>query len=317
MRSAQFQIVGTEMAPEAQGQIGARVYRLDGALTIQPAALELQPWDDPLASGPEPDIDARGDFVVVGSAVYVRANTFNAWQMATESDPSWGLYADINPATWQGSQSLRILGEASINGTATWVLQVTNSFDRQFKAWIGQKDSYPLRYTAAWVNAKGSTYYINALYRKFNTVDAITAPDMSNRGIVGPGVPVALPSGSVTVTDVEFDCSGTTFRRPAPNEKFVLITLAFADTGPGAISISPGSWRIYGNGVNGAAPVDTGSPALLRAQTIGPGNRVVGVVAFELAQEAYQLWTVGRLTGATAVVSTFLPILPDGTSPCG
>ena len=304
------------MAPAMQGQIGAQVYHVDGALTIKSEALELQPWNDSFAYRPEPDIDGRGDFVMVGSTIYVRSKTFNEWQMTTQGDPYWGLFADINPATWQGSRSLRILGEASINGTATWVLMVTNGFGRQFKAWIREKDSYPLRYTAAWQNVKGSTYYINALYRGFNVVNAITAPEMSHRGIAGPGVPIAVASGSVTITDVEFDCSGTTSRRPAPNEKFVLITLSFVDTGPGDISISPDSWRMYGDGASGAAPVATGSLLLLRSQTIRPGSRVSGALAFEVPQDAYQLWIVGKLTGVTAVVSTFLPILPSGTLPC-
>jgi hypothetical protein len=41
-----------------------------------------------------------------------------------------------------------------------------------------------------------------------------------------------------------------------------------------------------------------------------------GTVAFDVPEDAYQLMTVGKLVGATVVVSTFLPMLPTGQSPC-
>ncbi|HKV87265.1 MAG TPA: hypothetical protein VJT78_04645 [Candidatus Dormibacteraeota bacterium] len=316
IQTSQFEIVGTEMTPRAQGQFGAQVYHLSGALTIEGPALELQPWNEFSNSGPEPDIDARGDFVMVDSAIYTRTNTFSEWQMATVADPYWGLFADVNPALWQGSSSGRVQGETSIGGSTAWVLELTNRFGRQFKAWIREKDGYPLRYTASWKNAKGSTYYINALYGRFNLALEITKPDMLNRGVANPGAPLALPSGSVTITDVEYDCSGTSSRRPAPHDKFVLVTLAFVATGPGPIPISPDVWRLYGDGVNGAAPVDSGAPGLLRIQTLSPGNRVAGVIAFEVPEVAYQLIAVGHLVGTTAVMSAGLPMLPNGTLPC-
>ena len=58
------------MAPRAQGQIGAQVYHLAGALAIEGPALELQPWNAFPNSGPEPDIDGRGDLVMVDSTIY-------------------------------------------------------------------------------------------------------------------------------------------------------------------------------------------------------------------------------------------------------
>lgn len=316
IHTSRFQIVGTEMGSRAQGRIGAQVYRLDGALTIDGPALELQPWNELPNSGPEPDIDGRGDLVMVASTIYTRANTFSEWQKYTLADPYWGLFADINPALWQGSSSSHVLGESSIGGSPTWVLELTNRFGRQFKAWIRETDGYPLRYTTSWKNAKGSIYYVNALYGRFNLPLRITTPDMLNRGIANQGASLALPSGSVTITDVEYDCSGTSFRRPAPHDKFVLVTLAFVDTGPGPIAISPDAWSLYGDGVNGAAPVDTGAPGLLRIQNLRPGTRVSGMVVFEVPEDAYQLTAVGRLAGATAVMNAGLPILPNGTLPC-
>jgi hypothetical protein len=316
IRTSQFQIIGTEMAPRPQGQIGAHVYHLDGSLTIAGPALELQPWNEFPNSGPEPDIDGRGDFVMVDSTIFTRANTFSEWQMAMVADPHWGLFADINPALWQGSSTARVLGETSIDGSPAWVLDLANRFARQFKAWIREKDGYPLRYTTSWKNAKGSTYYINALYGRFNLALEITKPDMLNRGVANPGAPVALPSGSVTITDVEYDCSGTSSRRPAPHDKFVLVTLMFVATGPGPILITPEAWRLYGDGVNAAALIDNGAPGPLRVQTLNPGNRVSGVIVFETPEDAYQLIAVGHLVGATAVMNAGLPILPNGTLAC-
>lgn len=315
MRSANFQIVGTEMAPRPQGQIGAQVYHLDGKLTTQPAALELQPWND-VMTGLQPDIDGRGDFVSIGSTLYVRVNTLNAWEVLYTTDAYYSLFADINPTSWQNATNPRILGEASIDGSATWVLEATDAFGRQFKVWLRQKDSYPLRYTISWFNAKGSIYYINALYRNFNSGGVVTAPDLSNRGVVQPGTPVALPGGSVTLTDITFDCSGTGLRHPATQHKFVLITLAFVDTGPGEIWIGPDDWRLYGDGVNGAVAIDIGIPGLLVQQSLSQGHELSGKVAFEVPEDAYQLMTVGKLVGATVVVGTFLPIFPAGESPC-
>jgi hypothetical protein len=315
MRSATFKIVGTEGTPRVQGQIGAQVYHLNGKLTTQPAALELQPWDDVMA-GLQPDIDGRGDFVSIGSTSYVRVNTLNAWQVITGPDAYFSLFAAINPASWQEATNPKILGEASIDGSATWVVQATDAFGRHFKTWLRESDGYPLRYTIPWVNVKGSTYYINALYGQFNFGVVVTAPDTSNHGIVGVGTPVPLAAGSVTVSDVTFDCSGTPVRHPAPHHKFVLITLEFADTGPGGISTAPGEWRLYGDSVNGAASLDIAIPDLLVTRILSQGDVLSGKVAFEVAEDAYQFWTVGRLIGTTVVVSTFLPILPSGVSPC-
>jgi hypothetical protein len=315
MRSATFKIVGTEPTPRVQGQIGAQVYHLNGKLTSQPAALELQPWDGVMA-GFQADIDGRGDFVSIGSTSYMRINPLNAWQVITGPDADSSLFAGINPANWQQATNPKVLGEASIDGSATWVVQATDAFGRHFKVWLRKSDAYPLRYTIPWVNAKGSTYYINALYRQFNSGVVVTAPDTSNHGIVGVGTPVPLAAGSVTVSDVTFDCSGTPVRHPAPQHKFVLITLEFADTGPGGISIAPSEWRLYGDSVNGATSVDIAIPDLLVTQILNQGDVLSGKVAFEVPEDAYQLWTVGRLVGTTAVVSTFLPILPSGQSPC-
>jgi hypothetical protein len=315
MRSATFKVVGTETTPRPQGQIGAQVYHLNGKLTTQPAALELQPWDD-VMTGLQPDIDGRGDFVSIGSTSYVRINTLNAWQVISGPDAYSGLFAGINPASWQEATNPKVLGEASIDGSATWVVQATDAFGRHFKLWLKESDGYPLRYTIPWVNARGSTYYINALYRQFNSGVVVTAPDTSNHGIVGLGTPVPLVDGSVTVSDVTFDCSGTAVRHPAPQHKFVLITLEFVDTGPGKISIARDDWWLYGDGVNGAASVDIAVPDLLATRILSQGDVLSGKVAFEVPEDVYQLWTVGKLVGTTAVVSTFLPILPSGQSPC-
>ncbi len=315
LRSAQFRIVGTEQAPRPQGRIGAQVYHLGGRLTVNPSALELQPWDDPMA-GSQPDIDGRGDFVSIGSVVYVRINTMNAWQVLASTDPYWSVFANVNPSTWTRAANATTLGEASIGGTIAWVVRASDSNGQQFKVWLRETDGYPLRYTMAWRNAKGSTYYVNALYAQFNADIGIAAPDLSNRGIVSPHTAVALPDGSVTVTDTSFDCIGTALRRPAFRHKFVLITLAFVDTGPGEISIAPDSWRLYGDGTDGASSIDVGTTGLLRRQTLSPGHQLSGVVAFEVPEDSYQLWTVGKLTGATVVVSTFLSMYPEGQSPC-
>src|SRR5438046_9395924 len=85
IQTAQFRIVGTEMAPGPQGQIRSTVYHVDGALTIKTPALELQPWNDPMTAGPEADIDGRGDFVMDGSDILLRPNTFNAWQTTNQT----------------------------------------------------------------------------------------------------------------------------------------------------------------------------------------------------------------------------------------
>lgn len=314
MRSATIQIIGTQMTPRAQGQIGARVFHLNGKLTIQPTALELQPWDDPMA-GLQPDIDGRGDFVAIGVAVYVRVNTLNAWQPVSADDSYWSLFANINPTRWATFTGAKTLGEASVAGFTAWAVQGKDSSGRQLKVWLRKQDSYPLRYTVAWDSVKGSTYYVNALYRDFNSEIGISAPDMSNRGIVPIGAPVRLPAGSVTVTGINVDCAGTAVRHPAAHDKLVFIETSFVDSGPDEIAIAPDAWRLYGD-VDGAVPIDIDAPGLLRTQALHPGQRVSGSIAFEVPDDAYQLWSVGKMTGATAVVSIFLPILPAGQSPC-
>ena len=315
LTSAVFKLVGTEPTPRAQGQIGARTYRLDGKLTLRPVTLELQPWDDPM-TGLQPDIDGRGDFISIGSTVYVRTNTLNAWQVVSADDPYWSLFANINPAGWAGALSAQTLGQATIDGSATWVVQARDSLGHPFKVWLRQRDHVPLRYTVAWTNAKGLTYYINALYANFNSSVAIAPPDTSNRGVVQLGTPVALQSGSVTVRDLTFDCVGTALRHPAPHDKFVVEVLAFEDGGQSPISIDPNEWRLFGDGVDGVRPTTTGAPDELHAQTLTQGRQVEGRIAFEVPDDSYQLLTVGNMPGATVVVSTFLPMLPNGGSPC-
>ncbi|HEY1455315.1 MAG TPA: hypothetical protein VGG31_02365 [Candidatus Dormibacteraeota bacterium] len=315
LTSAVFKLVGTDQTPRAQGQIGARIYRLNGQLTSRPVALEVQPWDDPM-TGLQPDIDGRGDFISINGTVYVRTNTLNAWQVVSADDPYWSLFVNINPAGWVGASSAQTLGQATIDGSATWVVQARNGLGHPFKVWLRQRDYVPLRYTAAWANAKGQIYYINALYANSNSEVEITPPDTSNRGVVQLGTPVAVQSGSVTVRDLAFDCVGTAFRHPAHHDKFVLELLAFVDGGQGSVSIDPADWRLYGDGVNGVSPSTIGVSDELHAQTLTHGQQVTGRLAFEVPDVAYQLLTVGKVPGATVVVSTFLPMLPNGESPC-
>jgi hypothetical protein len=51
-------------------------------------------------------------------------------------------------------------------------------------------------------------------------------------------------------------------------------------------------------------------------QILKPGAHVSGIVTFEVAEDAYQLITVGKLPDVTAVVSVFLPMYPAGLPPC-
>jgi hypothetical protein len=316
LTSAAIKLVGTEQTPRAQGQIGARVYHLDGKLTLRrPATLELQPWDDPM-TGLQPDIDGRGDFISIGSTVYVRTNTLNAWQVTSADDPYWSLFVNINPGGWADASRAQTLGQATIDGLATWVVQARDGLGRPFKVWLRQRDYVPLRYTVTWTNAKGFTYYINALYANFNSMVTIAPPDTSNRGVFQPGTPVPLLSGSVTVRDLTFDCVGTALRHPAPHDKVVVEVLEFVDGGQGSISIDPAEWRLYGDGVNGVRPTTIGATDELHPQTLTQGQQVAGRLAFEVPDDAYQLLTVGKMPGATVVVSTFLPMLPNGESPC-
>jgi hypothetical protein len=127
---------------------------------------------------------------------------------------------------------------------------------------------------------------------------------------------VTLQSGSVTVRDLTFDCVGTALRHPAPYGKFVVEVLAFVDGGQGSISIDPAEWRLYGDGVDGVRPTTIGVTDELHPQTLTQGQQVAGRIAFEVPDDAYQLLTVGKMPGATVVVSTFLPMLPNGESPC-
>ena len=314
MRSAEFQIVGTEQASRMQGQIGAEVYHQNGTLTIGPPALELQPLAD--YPGENPDIDGRGDYVVIGSTVYQRVNSLNEWRLSSIGAEATSSSAYMNPATWLTSSHQRFLGESAISGSPTWVMEATDAIGRKFRAWIRETDGYPLRYTTSYVNAKGRTYYINALYARFNTQVNILPPSLSNQGMVSIGEPIKLPSGSVTVAGVAFDCSGTATRQPAAKRKFVTLAVAFNDTGRAELPITPDAWRLYGDGTDGAAPVDTGSATSLHAQTLQPGHRASGGVTFDVAEDAYQLWTVGKFPDVTAVVNVFLPILPNGVAAC-
>jgi hypothetical protein len=314
MQSAQFQIVGTEMTSRAQGQIGAQVYRQEGMLSTKPTSLELQTRDD--YPGQNANLDGRGNYVVIGSTVYKRGTTFSEWELSSIYDADPSSYAYVNPLTWPASSGVTLLGAASINGAAVWVIQATDGVGRTFRVWIRETDSYPLRYTTSFINVTLRTYYINALYQRFNIPVAIAVPSQSNHGIVPIGTPISLPSGSVTVTRAAFDCSGSPTQRPAPLHKLVTITLAFRDSGPDAILISPFDWRLYGDGTDGATATDTGNPASLTAQTLEPGANVSGIVAFEVAEDAYQLVTVGQLHDVTAVVSVSLPMYPVGLAPC-
>jgi hypothetical protein len=317
MQSADFRIIGTQPTPRVQGQIGALVYHQDGKLATKEPALELQSSDAYPGQSPwNPDIDGRGNYIVIGSTVYERGSSLNEWHLSSTSAADASSYAYINPTSWSKSSGERILGEASVNGSRVWVLEATDAIGRHFKVWVRETDSYPLRYTTSYVNVKGATYYINALYLQFNGPARITAPPLSNRGIAPMGVPIQLNSGSVTVAEVAFDCSGTATRRPATTHKFVTITVAFNDTGPDPISITPYAWRLYGDETNGAIPVETGNPAALREQVVQPGARASGIVTFEVAEDAYQLLAVGKLPNVTAVFNVFLPIYPNGVSVC-
>jgi hypothetical protein len=314
MQSARFQIIGTEPAPWLQGMIGARVFHANGPLTIDPSALEIQARDD--NSGENPNIDGRGDYVVIGSTVYQRGNSLNEWHLSTTAGADTASFAFINPTSWTSSTQLKFLGEAFIDGAPTWVIQAVDPVGRTFRVWIREADWYPVRYSTSYVFAQRGTYYINALYKEFDTSTHISTPSQANLGMAQVGVPIRLPAGSVTVTAVDFDCSGTATRRPGSKDKFVNLTIAFKNTGPASITIEPDAWRLYGDGTNGAAPTDVGYPSALHGQVLGARDSVTGIVTFEVAEDAYQLWTVGKLKNVTAVVNVFLPMFSTGVSPC-
>jgi len=72
-------------------------------------------------------------------------------------------------------------------------------------------------------------------------------------------------------------------------------------------------WRLYGDG--GVRPTTIGASDELHTQTLTQGHQVAGRIAFEVPDDAYQLLTVGKMPGATVVVSTFLPMLPTASRP--
>jgi hypothetical protein len=84
--------------------------------------------------GVEPDIDGRGDYVVIGSTVYQRVNSLNEWRVSPIGAESTWSSAYINPATWLTSSRQQFLGASSINGSATWVVDATDAIGRQFRA---------------------------------------------------------------------------------------------------------------------------------------------------------------------------------------
>src|SRR2546422_9204336 len=100
-----------------QGQIGAQVYHQNGTLTIGPPALELQPLAD--YPGENPDIDGRGDYVVIGSTVYQRVNSLNEWRVSSVGAGSPVASAHVKPATRVTKAHSRFPGECKLRGCPT------------------------------------------------------------------------------------------------------------------------------------------------------------------------------------------------------
>jgi len=75
----------------------------------------------------------------------------------------------------------------------------------------------------------------------------------------------------VAVTNVAFDCVGIANRRPAPQQKFVAITVAFNDSGPDPIFDHAVRLAALRRRVDGATPTESVNPASsLAAQILNP-----------------------------------------------
>jgi len=108
----------------------------------------------------------------------------------------------------------------------------------------------------------------------------IVAPSQSNHGIVAMGVAIKLP--------LDRGCTkrGLRLRRhckpqAAPQQKFVAITVAFNDSGPDPISITPYAWRLYGDGVDALHPLKSVNPASSLPRRFSSGSHVSGIVTLK------------------------------------
>jgi len=231
-------------------------------------------------------VTMAGEVLSVDGATYQRSEG-GRWQPGP---------ATIVPAAfsaWSGATDGRYVGEETPAGDRCWHVAATSG-GQPLDLWVRESDGYPVR---------SQLGRLVVDYSRFNRHVEIAAPPAS--GLQPPpltvtgkvGQPARLSGVDVTVASASLSyLPATRTLRPRPGDRFVLVDVVYARTGPDRVSFGPLQWRLTdARGANYQPAFLDREPRLGLGELMAPGQQARGFLAYEVPVAATGLRLEGTI----------------------
>jgi hypothetical protein len=238
------------------------------------------------------------DSIVIGEDRYGRSGASSWWLdhgVATDSY-RWNMAL---PAQLAEATAPRVIGQETLNGVETWVVDAIDPSGHSFRVWLSQVNGYPMQLTSA-PNERTSFLDIRINLDSFNTGVLVAAPpkDQLDPRFWGTEYvdeqPIPIEGGTVTIHPAAYDCNGgDLYDDSRPDVYPVLVPLTYA-AGAKPLTVRPGSWVLYDTFGHPYQPQSLGSAPRLYVQSVAAGHSVSGNLCFMVPWNEDNLTIVGN-----------------------
>lgn len=258
------------------------------------------------------------DSIVVGEDRYSKSPN-SSWGLDHGVPTDSYLWSLILPSRLARASTPRVVGEETLNGVATWVVDGTDASGHSFRVWLSQKSDYPVQLESA-PNERTSFLDIRINLDAFNSGVAVVAPPRDQLDPLYWGTayvgehPIPLAGGTVTIHGPAYDCNGgNTYDDSRSDVYFVLIPFTYT-AGAKPLTINPDSWTLYDTFGHPYRAESLGTAPKLVTQSIPVGQSRDGDLCFLVPWSQDKLTIVGDFP--SGVVTSFVGGLrrPDSVS---
>jgi hypothetical protein len=248
------------------------------------------------------------DLIVIGEDRYSKSGG-SSWWLAHGVAADTYLWKMVLPAQLAKAIAPRVVGQETLNGVETWVVDAIDPSGHSFRVWLAQVNGYPLQLTSA-PNENTSFLDIRINLDSFNTGVLVAAPPKDQLDPLFWGTeylreqPIPIGGGTVTIHNAAYDCNGgDLYDDSRPDVYSVLVPFTYvAEAKP--LNIKPGSWTLYDTFGHPYGPQSLGSAPKLQAQSIAGGRSVSGNLCFLVPWGEDKLTIVG--TFPSEVVTSYV-----------
>jgi hypothetical protein len=224
------------------------------------------------------------DSIVIGEDRYSRSGASSWWLdhgVATDTY-RWKM---VLPAQLAEAIAPRVVGQETLNGVETWVVDAFDPSGHSFRVWLSQLNGYPVQLTSA-PNDRSSFLDIRINLDSFNTGASVEAPPRNQLDPRFWGTeyvreqPIPIAGGTVTIHPAAYDCNGgDLYDDSRPDVYFVLVPFTYLAAAK-PLTVKPGSWTLYDTFGHPYGPQSLGSAPKLQAQSIAIGGSASGNLCF-------------------------------------